>query len=212
MITIIVADDHQMFIDGIKALLSNEREMRVTGEALNGNCVLQLLEKKMADVVLLDVNMPDMDGIEATKYIREKFPLVKILMLTMYNNHEFIFSLVNAGASGYILKNTGKAELVEAIKTVHSGKTYYSKEVTETILKNFSKKPAEQKMEAAQLTAREKDVLKLIAEEFNTHEIADKLFISTNTVETHRKNLMIKLNAKNIAGLVKFAIQTGLIS
>lgn len=212
MIKIIIADDHQMFIDGIKSLLGNEADMKVTGEALNGKEVLALLEKEPADLVLLDVNMPEMDGIEATKLIRKQHPTVKILMLTMYNKHEFIFGLVNAGANGYILKNTGKAELTEAIRTVYAGKTYYSKEVTETILQNFSKKPAEQKIEVAQLTEREKDVLRLIAQEYNTQEIAAQLFISANTVETHRKNLLSKINAKNVAGLVKFAVQTGLIS
>lgn len=212
MIKIIIADDHQMFIDGIKSLLVSERDMKVTGEALNGKEVLQLLETSAADIVLLDVNMPEMDGIEATKLIRQKYPQVKILMLTMYNNSEFIFGLINAGAAGYILKNTGKAELVTAIKTVHSGKTFYSKDVTETIIQNIGQKPEEQKLVAVQLTEREKDVLKLIANEYNTQEIAEKLFISTHTVETHRKNLLSKLHAKNIAGLVKFAVQTGLIS
>jgi DNA-binding NarL/FixJ family response regulator len=212
MVRIIIADDHQMFIDGIKSLLINEKDIKVIGEALNGKEVLSLLEKKPADIILLDVNMPEMDGIEATKLIRRQHPDVKILMLTMYNNQEFIFGLMNAGASGYILKNTGKKELLEAIKSVTEGKTYYSKEVTETILQNFSKTPAEQSADLAHLTEREKDVLKLIAQEFNTHEIAEQLFISTNTVETHRKNLLSKIKAKNIAGLVKFAIQTGLIS
>ncbi len=212
MINIIIADDHQMFIDGVKALLAGEQDMRVTGEALNGKQVLALLEKEQADVILLDVNMPEMDGIETTRHIRQRWPDVKILMLTMYNNQEFIFGLMNAGASGYILKNTGRAELLEAIHAVTKGKTFYSKEVTETILQNFTKKPGEQKVEAAQLTEREKDVLKLIAQEYNTQEIAAKLYISPNTVETHRKNLLSKLHAKNIAGLVRFAIQTGLIS
>lgn len=212
MIKIIIADDHQMFIDGIKSLLVNEKGIKLVGEALNGKEVLSLLDKEKADIVLLDVNMPEMDGIEATKQIRQRYPLVKILMLTMYNNQEFVFGLMNAGASGYILKNTGKAELLEAIKSVNEGKTFYSKEVTETILQNFTKKPEEQRVEAAHLTEREKDVLKLIAQEYNTQEIAAELFISTNTVETHRKNLLSKLQAKNIAGLVKFAIQTGLVS
>lgn len=212
MIKVIIADDHQMFIDGIKSLLVNEKGIKVAGQALNGKEVIALLEKEPADIVLLDVNMPEMDGIEATKLIRQRFPSVKILMLTMYNNHEFVFGLMNAGASGYILKNTGRTELLDAIKSVNEGKTFYSKEVTETILQNFSKKPAEQRVEAAHLTEREKDVLKLIAQEYNTQEIAAELFISTNTVETHRKNLLSKLQAKNIAGLVKFAIQTGLVS
>src|SRR5438067_6729504 len=112
MIKIIIADDHQMFIDGIKALLKNERDIKVVGEALNGNEVLSLLAKEKADIVLMDVNMPEMDGIEATSLVRVKFPDVRILMLTMYNKHEFISRLINAGASGYILKNTGKKELI----------------------------------------------------------------------------------------------------
>ena len=212
MIRIIVADDHQMFIDGIKALLKNEKEIHVVGEALNGEDVLLLLEKVMADIVLLDINMPKKDGIETTREIINKFPGVKIIILTMHNKNEFITGLVNEGASGYILKNTGKRELIEAIQTVYKGDSFFSKEVTETVMSNLHKKPAEQKIESAHLTEREKDVLRLIAQEFSTKQIADKLFISANTVETHRKNLMSKLNAKNIAGLVKFAIQTGIIN
>lgn len=212
MIKVVIADDHQMFIDGIKALLVNEKSIQVVGEALNGKKVLDLLEQQQADIMLLDVNMPEMDGIEATRIIRQRFPSVKILMLTMYNNTEFIFGLMNAGASGYILKNTGKTELLEAIHAVFSGKTFYSKEVSDSILQNLPKNPGEKKLEEVHLTEREKEVLKLIAQEFNTQEIAAQLFISTNTVETHRKNLLSKLHAKNIAGLVKFAIQTGLVS
>ena len=212
MIKILIADDHQMFIDGIKALLKNEKEIKVVGEALNGEEVLATLEKEKADIILLDINMPQMDGIEATRIIRKKFPEVKIIILTMHNKYEFIAGLAHEGASGYILKNTGKAELLNAIKTVQEGKTFFGKEVTETIMHNLYKKPAEQKIEAVQLTEREKEVLKLIAQEFSTKEIADKLFISENTVETHRKNIMAKLNAKNVAGLVKFALQVGLIN
>lgn len=211
MIRIIIADDHQMFIDGIKALLKNEKDMKVVGEALNGEEVLSVLQKEKADIVLLDISMPVMDGIETTKRLHEKFPEVRILMLTMYNKHEFISGLMNAGASGYILKNTGKKELVEAIEAIYEGKNYFSKDVTETIMKDLHKKPSEVKIELVQLTKREKEVLILIAQEFSTRQIADKLFISQNTVETHRKNLMSKLKVKNLAGLVKFALQTGLI-
>jgi DNA-binding NarL/FixJ family response regulator len=201
-----------MFIDGIKALLRNEKEIQIVGEALNGTEALQLLENIVANIVIMDVNMPGMDGIEATKKITAIYPGVKILMLTMYNKHEFIAELMNAGASGYLLKNTGKKELIEAINTVYAGKIYYSSDVTETILQNFTKSPAEQKIEAVQLTQREKEVLKLIALEYSTPEIAKELCISANTVETHRKNLISKLKVKNLAGLVKFALQTGLIS
>jgi len=212
MIRIIIADDHLMFIDGIKALLGNEPEVNIVGHALNGVALLSLLEKEKTDIILLDVNMPVMDGIETTKQVCQKYPDVKIIMLTMHNNHEFIYGLIHAGASGYILKNTGKEELMDAIRSVYKGKTFYSEDVKETIMQNISQRPAEQKIEATRLTDREKEVLKLIAMEYNTHEIAEKLFISINTVETHRKNLLSKLNAKNIAGLVKFALQTGLIS
>jgi two-component system, NarL family, nitrate/nitrite response regulator NarL len=212
MIRIIIADDHLMFIDGIKAILANEQEIKIVANALNGAEVLSLLEREETDIILMDVNMPVMDGIETTKEVRRKYPEVKIIMLTMHNNQEFIYGLIKAGASGYILKNTGKQELMTAIRTVYNGKTFYSEDVKETIMQNISPKPEEQKIEAAHLTAREKEVLKLIAMEYNTNEIAEKLFISINTVETHRKNLLTKLNAKNIAGLVKFALQTGIIS
>ena len=201
-----------MFIDGVRALLANEPDVQLVGQALNGKQVLEELEKNHVDIVLLDVNMPEMDGIETTRTIRQRGKDVKIVMLTMHNNPEFIFGLMNAGANGYILKNTGKEELMEAIQAVFTGKTFYSKEVSETILQNFSKRPAEQKADAVHLTEREKEVLRLIAMEYNTQEIATELFISVNTVETHRRNLLSKLNAKNIAGLVKFAMQLGLIS
>lgn len=211
MIRIIIADDHQMFIDGVKALLENEDDLKVVGEALNGKQVLGLLEHEPADLILLDVNMPEMDGIETCKLVKQQYHDIKVLMLTMYNNAEFIYGLINVGANGYILKNTGKAELLDAIKTLYSGKTYYSKEVTETILQSLPRQQ-EHKPETVPLTEREKEVLKLIVREYNTNEIAAELFISPNTVETHRKNLLSKLKAKNIAGLVKFALQTGLVS
>jgi len=212
MIKIIVADDHQMFIDGIKALLQNEDEIILLGEALNGHDVISLVTKEQPDIILLDINMPQMDGIQTTREIRKNFPEVKIIILSMHNNYEFISSLVSEGASGYILKNTGKAELMEAINTVHLGNTFFSTAVTETIMNNLTKKPKEEKLGSVQLTKREKEILVLIAEEFSTKQIADKLFISVNTVETHRKNLMAKLQAKNVTGLVKYAIQVGLIN
>lgn len=212
MIRLIIADDHRMFIDGIKALLKNEKEIKVTGEALNGVHLLRLLEKETPDVILMDINMPEMDGVEATKLITTKYPRVKIIMLSMHSTKEFVAGMIEAGAAGYILKNTGKKELVEAIQAVSQGKSYYSREVTEVIMESF-KNPSKknQNPELPQLTDREKEVLKLIAQEFSTKEIADKLFISPNTVETHRKNVMSKIGAKNMAGLVKYALQLGLI-
>lgn len=212
MIRIVVVDDHQMFIDGVRSMLSQETEIQVVGEAHHGVELLTLLESLAVDIILLDVNMPEMDGLEATRRIRLRFPSVKIIMLTMHSNTEFIFGLMNAGASGYILKNTGKAELLEAILAVQQGKTFYSKEVSDKILQDLPKNPNQKKLEEVHLTEREKEVLKLITLEYSSQEIATALFISVNTVETHRKNLLSKLHAKNIAGLVKFAIQTGLVS
>ena len=213
MINVIIVDDHQMFIDGIKSLLKGEKEVCVIGEALNGKILVELLKYKIPDIVLMDINMPEMDGIEATKYLTANLPQIKIIMLSMHSNTEFIAGLIEAGASGYILKNTGKKELLEAIHRVADGKTHFSGEITQLMMDSF-KNPARKthKPELMQLTDREKEVLKLIAEECSTKEIAEKLFISPNTVETHRKNLFSKLKVKNLAGLVKYALQTGLIS
>ena len=206
-----IADDHQMFIDGIKALIKNEKEIEVIGQALNGKALLLMLDAILPDIVLMDINMSEMDGIEATRTITQKYPMVKVIMLSMHSTKEFVAGLIEAGASGYILKNTGKKELVDAIQQVSKGKSYYSEEIMKLMMDSF-KNPASkiQNPELQQLTEREKDVLKLIAAEFSTKEIADKLFISPNTVETHRKNLLSKLKAKNLAGLVKYAVQMGL--
>jgi len=207
-----IADDHQMFIDGIKSILKNEKEITIIGEALNGKLLINQFDTVRPDIVLMDINMPDMDGVEATKLISTKFPSIKVIILSMHSSREFVAGLIEAGASGYILKNTGRKELVEAIQSVSEGKSYYSAAVTDVIMDSF-KNPVRkiENPELPQLTDREKEVLKLIAREFSTKQIAEELFISTNTVETHRKNIMGKINARNMAGLVKYALQHGLI-
>ena len=212
MIKIIIADDHQLFIDGIKSILKSIRNMEIIGEVNNGNLLLELLEQQQCDVILMDINMPEMNGIDATKLIKSKFPGIRILMLTMYSSRDYIEKLLRVGADGYILKNTGKEELQEAIETVYKGESFFSKEVTERIMEGLQKKKTTEKNAyVVELTEREIDVLKLIVQEFTTTEIAEKLFISTHTVETHRKNLISKLNVRNIAGLVKYAMQHGLV-
>ena len=208
MINILIADDHLMFCEGITSLLSTEKEINIVGCAENGIEVLKILKTHHIDIVLMDINMQKMDGIETTKHIVEKYPDVKVLMLTMYNNDEFIKQIIEIGAHGYILKNTGKDELILAIKSIINGGNYFNEEVKNTLIKSFRKK---NKGEQVRLTPREKDVLKLICEEYNTAEIADKLFISINTVESHRKNLLNKTGVKNSVGLVKFAIDNKLI-
>ena len=211
MIRVLIADDHQMFIDGIKSLLVNNKRIQIIGEAHNGFEVTEFVGKQAVDLILLDMSMPVMDGMEAMKIVKQKFPDLKIIMLTMFNTRDQIEKLLRAGADGYVLKNTGKEELVLAIETVMKGESFFSKEVTEQIMAGMQKKKlANRNAAIVELTEREKDVLKLIVKEHTTQEIAEKLFISTNTVETHRKNLVSKLNVRNVAGLVKYALQNGL--
>lgn len=212
MIKILIADDHQMFIDGLKSILKSDKGMSIVGEAQNGVQVMELLHKTEVDLILMDVNMPEMDGISSTKQLLHQYPHIKVLMLTMHNSRDYIEKVMRAGAHGYILKNTGKEELSEAIHSVMQGNSYYSKEVTEKIMEGLQrKKVVESNVLLVELTEREKDVLKLIVQEYTSHEIAAKLFISFHTVETHRKNLISKLQVKNIAGLVKYAIQQGIV-
>jgi two-component system, NarL family, nitrate/nitrite response regulator NarL len=198
MIKILIADDHQMFIDGLKSILKSDKGMSIVGEAHNGLQVIELLQKTEVDLILMDVNMPEMDGINSTKQLLHQYPHIKVLMLTMHNSRDYIEKVMRAGAHGYILKNTGKEELSEAIHSVMQGNSYYSKEVTEKIMEGLQRKKVV-----------ETNVL--LVQEYTSHEIADKLFISFHTVETHRKNLISKLQVKNIAGLVKYAIQQGIV-
>ena len=210
MIKIVIADDHQMFIDGIKVLLEQEPAISVTGEALNGKELLDLLEKQAPDIILMDINMPVLDGIEATRIIRKKYPAIKVLMLTMYNTKQYITSMIATGANGYILKNTGKEELIRAIEAIQRGNTYYSQEVTTRVMESFRKKDIYTEANP-ELTQREKEVLTLLAEEFTASEVGDKLNISHYTVEAHRKNMLSKFNVRTTVGLVKFAIERGLL-
>ena len=210
MISVIIADDHQMFIDGIKVLLEKVPTISIVGEALNGKELLDLLEIKKADILLVDLSMPNMDGLEATKTIRKKYPHLKVLILTMYNTKHYITSMISAGSCGYILKNTGKDELIKAIEAVYSGGTYYSQEVTSAVMESFRKKDNHHNITPV-LTSREKDVLRLLAEDLTGIEIAKKLNISHHTVDAHRKNMLSKFNVRTTVGLVKLAIERGLL-
>lgn len=212
MIRILIADDHQVLIDGLSAMISDVPDCTIAGQALNGKEVLQQLKSRRYDLVLLDINMPEMDGIDACKLIKQRYPEVKVLALTMYNEPSFIRGMLDNGADGYILKNTGKEELLEAIYHVYQGGKFFTKasmqqmvqgEASQELIGLSSRKP--------RITRREKDILRLILEQMTTQEIADKLFISPTTVETHRKNLMQKLQVRNMAGLVKFAVETRLL-
>jgi DNA-binding NarL/FixJ family response regulator len=210
MIRLVLADDHQMFVDGLKSLLEDEKELCVVGEAKNGLEVLEICDREPVDIVIMDINMPLMDGIQTSRELSKRHPPVKILGLSMYNDRDYISDILKAGALGYVLKNTGKECLLNAIFTLQSGSNYLSEEVSKTLLSSFIKNaPGGQSIE--KLSDREKEVLGCIASGLTTHEIAEKLFISKNTVETHRKNLLYKLKARNTAELVNKAYKQRLI-
>lgn len=211
MIRILVADDHQIFIDGIAVLINSIENMEIVATANNGAEVIDELSKTEIDVVLMDINMPIVNGFEATQHVIANYPSCKVLMLTMHNTKNYIEKLLKAGAHGYVLKNTGIEELEKAILTVVKGETYFSPEVSQTIMASLQQRDKIQREhDDIKLTDREKEVLKLIAGEFTTGEIAEKLFISKHTVESHRKNLISKLGVRSAAGLVKYAVQMGL--
>lgn len=210
MTRVLIADDHQMFVDGLKSLLVDEKGMCVVGEAKNGYEVLEICDQEQVDIVIMDINMPLMDGIQASKRLSKKHPSIKILGLSMYNDRDYISDILRAGALGYVLKNTGKENLLNAIATLQSGASYLSEEVSKTLLSGFMKNHSGEQM-IEKLSDREREVLDCIASGLTTHEIADKLFISKNTVETHRKNLLYKLKARNTAELVNNAYKQRLI-
>jgi len=215
MIKVLVADDHKMFVDGIESILRNEEDIQVVGKCFDGESVFREIEDKDPDVVLLDISLPEMSGIDVCKRLTATHPRVRVLAVSMHNDASFISEILKNGAMGYILKNTGKAELVSAIKNVSEGKSYFSKEVGETIMRGLVQ-DTDTKKKAADprfmLSEREKEILALIAEEFTTQEIAQKLHLSFKTVEGHRRNLFNKLNVRNAAGLVRVALENNLLN
>lgn len=209
MIEILIADDHRLFVEGLKLLLQSELDVNCIGEVGNGLEVLRFLEKNVADVVLLDIDMPVMNGIEACIEIKKNFPKVKVMALTMYNQPSFIRQIMKNGASGYLLKNTSKEELLEAIHAVVRGEMFLSRKASESLVNELTQ--AQPAVFIPEISNREKEVLKLIVEGCTTPEIAQKLFISPNTAETHRRNLLAKLGVRNTAELVRFSLEKGLL-
>ncbi|MFZ1689247.1 MAG: response regulator transcription factor [Flavobacteriales bacterium] len=209
-INILLVDDHHLVLDGMRALLSQEPNFNVVGEARNGREAVEKATALRPRIVIMDISMPEMDGIEATKLIRKNKDLKEtfVMVLSMYNNREFIDELMEAGASGYLLKNTGRAELHEAINTVNAGQRYLCKPVQETMDAPYSN-PRAEGQGFVSLTKREKEIIRLIAAGKSTSEIADLLHLSPATVETHRKNILHKLDMHSTAGLVRYAMERG---
>ncbi|MEP0987614.1 response regulator transcription factor [Ekhidna sp.] len=212
MRTLLLVDDHQIIRDGIRFYFEGDIEFEIKDEAENGLVALDLLRENEYDIILTDINMPKMDGIEFIKSLRESYPDQKVLVLSMHNEAGYINKMIALGANGYVLKKSNKAELVEAIKKVLDGQDHYSDEVYKTIIGNIAgRKPKERLTLEAELSDREKEVLVLITNEYSNQEIADKLFISIRTVETHKRNLLEKTGCKNVAGLVMYAVERNLV-
>ncbi len=213
-IKVLIADDHKIIRVGLRGILNKIKEIEVVGEAEDGTHVLEALKSIVTDVVLMDIDMGRSSGIETTKKVKEAFPDVHVLALTMHEERDNIIQMLEAGASGYLLKNTGVEELLAAIHAVVKGNSYFSNTVSATLLKALTNIKATSQPKHGKdspLSDREIEVLKLIAGEFTNSEIAGKLFISTRTVDTHRRNILEKLQLKNTAGLVKYAIEKAFI-
>ncbi|MES2520386.1 MAG: response regulator transcription factor [Bacteroidota bacterium] len=212
MIRILLVDDHKIFTEGIASLLLHESDFNVVGECQNAVQVKYFLQSNPIDVVLLDINLGADSGLDICKYITENNPTVKVLAMSMYNDESFITRMIKNGALGYILKNTSAEELLKAIRTVHSGKTYQSDEVMNIIMRGLSRqKQQEKSLYDIRFTRREKEVLELIAKGKTTREMAVELFISEKTVETHRSNLLSKFEVKNVVSLLKIAMEYGYV-
>lgn len=212
MIKLLIADDHQLFIDGVKTVIQTEPEIEIVGQALNGEEVLSFLENNNVDVILMDINMPVLDGIETSKIILKKYQNTKVLMLTMHNIMEFINQIIKLGVAGYILKTTSREDLIYAVKKVASGENYFCKEVTETLVESIkSVKNSKSIKDEIHLTKREIEIINYISQEFTTLEIAKFLGLSHHTVESQRRNLLSKLEVRNTVGIVKYAIDKKII-
>ncbi|MDN3725389.1 response regulator transcription factor [Aequorivita sp. SDUM287046] len=214
MINVLIVDDHQLMIEGLKPLLEDEEGIGKVSGANSMKEALDFLEKNQIEVILMDVNMPDVSGIEATKNIKARYHSIKIIALTMHDDIAIITKMIKAGASGYILKRTNMIEVVEAIKIVHNNGRYISKNIQNILMDNLMD-PTEDLFSTEEkkpiLSEREQEVLELLAKELKNDEIAEKLFISERTVEAHRRNIFIKTKTKSVIGLMKYVIKHGLI-
>jgi len=214
-IKILLADDHQLFLDGLSALLAQIASVEIVAAVGDGAQLLEKLKESEGDLVIVDLHMPVLGGLETTKIIRQLYPAVKVLGLTMDNEVDSIQDMLEAGASGYILKNTGKAELETAILQVMKGEVYLSQSLSNQLAQRLLLKKravVEETCELDMLTEREVEILKMVALENSNTEIAEKLYISPKTVETHRKNLMKKIGVRNSLGIYKFALKHQLIN
>ncbi len=212
-IRILLADDHKITRDGLRVLLEQQKSMTVVGEAENGRQAIRLALELKPDVIVMDISMPELNGVEATRQILADLPETKIIALSMYSDKRYVVGMLKAGVSGYLLKNCAFDELITAISAVMKNQNYMSQKIADTVMKDYASMLAGNDISlAAQLTSREREVLQLIAEGLKTKEIADRIHLSVKTVETHRQQIMRKLNATSVAELTKIALREGLTS
>jgi DNA-binding NarL/FixJ family response regulator len=206
---ILLVEDHKIVRDGLKFYFEDTDEYEIVAEAENGEEGLNILKDDVFDLVITDISMPKMDGIQFMKEVHEKYPNQKVIALTMMGESQHIKQMIAYGVNGYLLKNSGEEEIFKAIEVVFAGETFFSKEVTNAIINDLQgkRKPKQRLTVETPLSDREKEVLRLIAEEYSNKEIADKLFISVRTVDAHKRNMLEKTGAKNIAGLIMYAIE-----
>lgn len=212
-IKVLLVDDHKIVRDGIKLMLEPQAGIDVVAEAEDGEAVKNLLDETSVDVIVMDINMPGMNGIKTTRMVKEEHPDIKVLALTMSSDDSHIRQMVQAGASGYIMKSAGRDELTNAIHDVMAGKHYFSDQATQSIMMDLVKNKGKSSApDPVHITERELEVLQMIVKEYTNQEIAEKLYISPRTVDAHRRNLLQKTGARNTAGLVKYAFQNGLVN
>lgn len=212
-IRVFLADDHLILREGIRSLLGKVPDIEIVGEAGEGGEAVDKVEQLLPDVVLMDITMPGMSGLEATRQIKQKYPQVKVLILTIHETNQYLSQMLQAGASGYVVKTTAASELISAIRAVHQGDVYLYPSITRMLVEDYLQrvKGGEEKTSYEGLTSREREILMYIAEDKKNKEIADILGISVRTVQAHRTNLMDKLGAHDRTELVKYAISKGMI-
>jgi len=212
-IRILLADDHKIVRDGLRSLLEKQQGMKVVAEAENGRKALELASRTQPDVVIMDVSMPDLNGIEATRHMLVALPGVRVIALSMHSDRRLVAGMLQAGASGFLLKDCAFDELARAIHAVMSNQPYLSPRIAGTVIQDYVRRMTTSESPTADvLTAREREVLQLLAEGWSTKQIASRLHVSVKTVETHRRQIMEKLGRRSIAELTKYAIREGLTS
>lgn len=212
LIKVLIADDHTIVRSGVRLLLTAEPDINVVGEALNGHEALELVESLKPDVVLMDITMPEMDGLEATRRIKARYPHVQVLVLTMHRSEEYFFEMLKAGASGYILKGAKTDELIEAVRIVSQGQVFLYPTMAQKLVEGYLNLAEWDKEIKETLSPRETEILHLLVEGHTSKEIAEILVLSTSTVQTHRSNLMNKLGLNNRHELMQYARKRGLLS